>query len=320
MAFTSIKTTGGWSTNTVQAAYDKLFGWDLKSATIMAPFVDVEPKQPTSKGSSITLNINAYFSRTSVVAAKTALDEETDVTPTKLPATSTVTLTPVERGFVVQRTDYLDDRSLVPVDPVISRAVATHSAEVHDDLILDELRAQTTNIIYGGGVAGTASIAGTNIAKSSDLRHAHTILRTGNAAPWDGQFYVLILHPHIIHDLREETGSGSWRVPKEYTDPGNLYNGEFGQWEGFRVISYDKLYRPESDTDGDVATPVFRGFAMGREALAKAVVNAPQMVISPQTDLLRRWAAMGWKSDLDYGVYRTAANVQLQHASSLGAP
>ena len=72
MAFTSIKTAGGWSTNAVQAAYSTLFGWDLKAAQVWEPLVDFTPKQVATRGSSITVQLNAYYSAADVIAATTA--------------------------------------------------------------------------------------------------------------------------------------------------------------------------------------------------------------------------------------------------------
>jgi hypothetical protein len=83
-----------------------------------------------------------------------------------------------------------------------------------------------------------------------------------------------------------------------------------------RFISTPTTLRA-TDTDGASSETVHRSFILGREALAKAVVNAPEMVDSPVTDKLRRFVGLGWKADLDFAVYRQQSIIQLQSASSL---
>lgn len=316
MAFTSVATAGWASGGGVQAAYDKLFRWALKSNLVCEPLVDVMPEEPTSNGSSVTIFKQAYFAASDVVAATTPLNEESDVTPVKLPAPVGVTLTPTEYGMAVVRTEKLTNRGLVPVKPIIAAAVARHASEVIDYLVQTEMRAGT-NVIRAAGRASTATIAAGDVLKATNVRAAVTGLRARMTETRDGQFYVGVLHPDVIHDLREETGSGSWRVPNEYgSSQTQIWNGEFGEFEGVRFISTPSTLRT-TDNDGATGRNVFRGFILGREALAKAEFNPLQTVVSPQTDLLKRNFGVGWKTDVDYAVFRDEALVRLESASSL---
>ena len=317
MAFTSIKTANGWPQTAVQAAYDKAFNWELKQLPVCVPLVDYMPKEPTSRGSSITLQVNQFYGAADVVAATTPLDEETDVVPVKLPQTTTVTLTPKEYGFANQSTIYMANRSLTPFDPVAARAVSQHCADTLDYLVQTAMRAGT-QVYRAAGRASTVTVAAADTQKATEIRKAVTLLRSNAAQERSPGFYIAVLHPKVIHDLREESGTGSWRVPNEYgSSQDRIWNGEFGAFEGTRVISTPTLFR-STDNDGATGTNVYRGFVVGREALAKAVVADPSTVISPQTDKLRRWVGLGWKADLDFKIYRDKAIVRLEAASSLG--
>jgi N4-gp56 family major capsid protein len=317
VAFTSIKTTNGWPQTAVQAAYDKVFNWELKALPVCTPLVDYSPKEPTSRGSSITLQVNQFYGETDIVAALTPLDEETDVVPAKLPQTTTVTLTPAEYGYANQSTIYMANRSLTPFDPVAARAIAQHCSDVLDRLVQAKMRLGT-QVYRAANRASTVTVAAADTQKATEIRKAVTKLRANQAGTRDGQFYVAVLHPNVIHDLREESGTGSWRVPNEYgVDQNRIWNGEFGAFEGVRVVSSPTLLRT-TDNDGAAGVNVYRGFVLGREALAKAVVAEPSMVVSPQTDKPRRWVGLGWKADLAYGIYRDKAIVRLEAASSLG--
>src|SRR5574340_560464 len=205
VVYTSIATTGGWSTNTVNPAWDLLFHLALNALPVCRQFVDVRPAQVTMPGSSITLQIKSNFSQAVIDAAKTPLTEELDVDPVQLPATSTVTFTPAEYGFTNLRTLKLANRSMVPVDPEIARAVGDHCAKVIDELIQDKMVAGT-QVYYGGSATSTATVGASMPLTSDMIRLAVTKLRANAVAPRDGSSYAGVLHPNVSYDLRRETG------------------------------------------------------------------------------------------------------------------
>lgn len=317
MAYTSIQTAGWASGGGVQVAYDKAFKWALMGTLVCYPLIDVEPEDETSQGSSITMYKQAYFSETDIANATTPLTEESDVTPIKLPAPASVTLTPAEYGVAVVRTQKLSLRNLTRVDPIIAKAVARHAAETLDRLVQTELRAGT-EVVRAAGRASTVTIANGDLLTAANVRKAVTLLRGKNVEPRDGRgMFLSVMHPYVIHDLRQETGSGSWRVPQEYgTDQGRIYRGEFGEFEGARYIQTTSTYR-STDTDGAASEPVYRGFMLGQEALAKKELLPATAVVSPVTDLLKRFMGVGWKADLDFGIYRDEALVRFESATSL---
>lgn len=320
MVYTSIQTSPGWATDGVKAAYALAFDWALRHDRKFEQLVDFQPRQVPHPGSSITVQLNNYYSTADVVAATTPLVEESDVTATKLPQTSTVTFTPTEYGFANEWTIKLSKRGLTPVEPVIATAVAAHCRDTIDYLVQTKMRTGT-NVIRPPSRAATNTIAqnATDYLKATMVRQAVTALRARAAQPRDGQFYVGVLHPNVIHDLREETGSGSWRVPKEYgTDQSDIWAGEFGEFEGVRWISTATAFRA-ADNDGATSAKVHRGFILGKEAMGKAVVSDPTTVLSPVVDKLQRFRGLGWKADLDYQVYRGAALQRLEATSSIDA-
>lgn len=317
MAYTSIKTTGGWSDNTVTEAYDLLFRLALDSQPICRQFVDVRPGNVTHRGDSVTMQIKNNFSESDVISAMTPLDEESDVTPTKLPATSTVTLTPNEFGFTNLRTLKLKNRSMVDIDPEIARAVANHCGKVVDRLVQTEMRGTLPagHTLYGGSATSTVTVAAGGVATADQIREAVTVLREENVEERDSGFFVGVFHPRVLLALRTESGSGAWRTPKEYVDPGEIYRGEIGEFEGVRFIRTNSTYWSADSDDGASAIPVYRSFVLGREALAESVVEEPHFVLSPVTDSLKRNQGCGWYGDLDFGLYRKQALVRLENAA-----
>ena len=299
--FTSIATAGGYSTNTVEAAYDLMFRWALNALPQYRQFVDVRPQQPTMRGSSITLELNQFFSQASIVAAKTPLAEESDVSAVQMPATTTVVLTPLEYGFANVRTLKLANRTMVPIDPVIARAVADHMRKTVDELIQDKL-ANATHLLYGGGVGAIGSITSSNTIVANDVRVAILGLRTRMSIPWFGDLYACGCHPAAVYELRRETGSGGWRVPNEYgVSQENIWNGEIGAFEGARFV---ENARTRVGTDGSSGAKVARTYFFGREALAEAVVTEPGVVLGPVVDRLLRFKPIGWYGDFDQEIFR----------------
>lgn len=304
-AFTSIKTTGGWADQAAASvAYDLLFRWELRNHPISRQFADVRPADVKHQAKSYRIFKNQDFAESTVDAALTPLDEETDVSATKLPTPTYVDLTPTEYGFGTLRTLRLKNRSLVEVDPVIANAVAYHMVRVVDKKVQSVLGAGTNQVYAGSGNAAANDIAAGDSLKGANVRQIVTRLRSGSVQPRDGQFFVGVIHPHTEMELREESGSLGWREAQVYgTSQTRLYTGEIGEYEGARFVVNPRT----TVTDNATAVPVYKSYFMGREALAEAVNIEPNIVIGPVTDRLYRFRSVGWLADADWGVFRQEA-------------
>ena len=176
------------------------------------------------------------FSEATVTAAKTPLNELLDVDATSMPSPTPVVLTPLEYGFANVRTLKLANRTMVPVEPVIARAVADHERKVIDSLIQDEL-ANATNKQFTGAATSIGTTAATMTLTADLVRKAVLQLRVNQSVPWFGDLYAVGIHPTAVYELRRETGSGGWRLPNEYgVNQDNIWNGEIGAFEGVRFV------------------------------------------------------------------------------------
>lgn len=316
-AYTSIATTPGLATDLVQDLWDTAVGVALRELPTARSFVDKRPVSPMAKGSSLTLEKIEFFDSATVTAMKTPLTEEADVDSVKAPALSNVTITCNEYGGAVTRTRKLENRSFAPVDPIIARQVATVMNEVLDSLVQDTL-VTGTNLAYAGSATSENTLATTDVLKAANVRKTVTRLRTNKAIPWFGNFYAGLVHPHVILDLREETGAGGWRVPNEYgMSQDRIWAGEVGEFEGVRFVE-NALVRRKANT---AATPinVYQNYFLGRNALAEDVKVEPHPVISPQTDKLNRFHTVGWYGDLGWAIYENKALYRVVTSSSLQA-
>lgn len=313
MEYTSVA-TAGLSTELVQQAYDKLLYWALRDKPTARILCDKRPGNPAMRGSSIKLEKLNYFSEAAITAAKTPLTEEADVDSVKVPAPTSVTVTPNEYGFTVTRTKKLVHRSFADVDPAIAIAVADHMNRTIDELVQDTL-VTGTNDFYGGSATSVGTVAQADELTAANVRKAVTTLRVNQAVPFFGDLYAAMVHPHVVHDLREETGSGSWRVPSEYgVNQSNIWAGEIGEFEGVRFIQNTFTRK---GTDGATSETVYRSFFAGREAVVEHVLEEPHTVLGPVVDKLQRFRHVGWYGDLGWALFRNEALVTYHNASSL---
>src|SRR5690606_7381993 len=176
-------------------AYDLAVKEALRSLPTMRSFVSIRPEQPAHRGSSVVMNKFNWFAEAAVTAAKTPLTEEADVDSTKIPATTPVTITPNEYGFAVTSTEKLANRTFAPFDAFKARAIADHLGRTLDELIQDQIVADTTAITVDGGAVNALTAA--DELTSAFIRQQVTQLRVDNVPTWDGQFYVAAIHPHV---------------------------------------------------------------------------------------------------------------------------
>lgn len=322
MEYTSIATTPGFADNTVKTAYDLAVAWVLRERPQYRMFVDKRPERPSMPGSSIVLNKYDYLTEANVTAAKTALNEEADVDSVKLQPTKPVTLTFNEYGATVTRTNKLNLMSFADVDVNAAVAVADHMGRVLDEQVQDVL-ASGTQDLFSGGQAAVGTITASHTLAASDVRRAVTKLRsggsseTGAAVPWEGQFYAGGAHPKVIHDLRQETGSGSWRVPQEYgASQERIWKGEVGEFEGVRFFANNYT---RNAADGATGAQVYRTFVMGREVVAEGVLLEPGVRIGPVVDKLMRFRHVGWYGVYGHALYRDNALVTIHSGSSVAS-
>jgi len=267
-----------------------------------------------ARGNSVTIEKFEWFGGDVVAATLTPLNEEQDVDSVKMPKPTPVTLTPQEHGFAVTRTHLLNNKTFAPVDPQIALSVAQVQNEAVDALVQAAVKAGTTAVTPGGVAENTL----TNASKitSGLLRRAVTRLRTNKAPARAGTFYVGQTHPHVILDLREESGAGSWRVPNEYgASQDRIWKGEVGEYEGVRWV--ENALTSVTATGANSAN-VYNTYIFGRGGLAEAVYEEPHVVIGPEVDKLRRFRTVGWYGILDFKVFEPKAIQRIVSGTSLG--
>ena len=310
-----------------KAAYDRMAYFALRPELYFDQAADVQPTAQSMPGASVAFTIV-----NDLAISASALTETNDVAVSSL-SDSQVTLTLAEYGNAVLTTAKLRGTSFVDIDPVVANVVG-YNAGVSLDTIARAALDSGTNVQYASGLGATslqsaittrAGVTAASTISSLDIRVARARLRSQNV-PTFGGYYVGYIHPDLVADLQGETISGSnlmgWRAPHVYAQPGEIWNGELGAFEGVRWIETPRA--PVFQGAGASSTNVYGTIIIGRQALAKthSMIDGngayPHVVPGPVTDRLRRFVPLGWYWLGAYGIFRQASVVRIESSSLLG--
>lgn len=146
---------------------------------------------------------------------------------------------PYQYGILVQVTDLLVHNSAIEVVDSASRQVKNSLARLVDTVIQTVVNGGTNGVIYSGGkTSRTALGAGDTIAQT-DCNRAYKLLASSNAAglrPFEGKYYVAVIHPQTEGDLMSNTGTGSFNDVGRYTSVDDLRDGALGDFRGVRYL------------------------------------------------------------------------------------
>jgi N4-gp56 family major capsid protein len=225
----------------VQKAYDRLIEFALRAQPLIRSVADKTPARQSIPGSSVVLQ--RYVDLTKKTAT---LTETVDPDAVALATPTYTTITLAEYGNAVLVTRALELFSLADVDPAVANIIAFNMADSIDDVAQTVLR-QGDNVLRGGSAGSTAAIASSDVFTSALARKTTAKLRANKAIPRKGSLYWAGIHPEVSHDLRAETGVGSWRQPHEYQSNDAIWAGEIGTYEGAFYVESPRLY---NDTVG----------------------------------------------------------------------
>jgi len=247
-------------------------------------------------------------------------DEYSDVTRVPMAETQK-SISLKEYGNVVTLTNKLRVTSFDNIDLAAARVVGHNMASSIDLISRAAFDAQVgANYVTfaGGGSAG--DVGSSDIITAELVRKIYNKLERANVPKIEGGCYVAILHPDVIFDLRNEgygtaANAGTWRAPREYAAPENIFNGEVGEFEGFRIVSTSNA-RIQAGA-GSGSEDVYTSYFLGYQAVAYAEGLKPDIRITGPFDNLGRTLNVGWYALAGFGELRPEALHKLFSASSL---
>jgi N4-gp56 family major capsid protein len=310
MAYTSTTAVAGL----VKAAYDRYVEFALRSQPLMRSLADKRPVQQAMPGSSVVFSIY-----NDLATATSTLTETTDPDAVALSDISTVSVTLNEYGNTVLQTRKLGEFAFSDIDPAVANIVAFNMADSLD-AVVNTVLTGGTNVEYGTGGSttptSTVSVAAEDTIAAADIRKVVAKLRANKAVPREGQLYAAYAHPEVTHDLRAETGSGSFDDIRKYTEGnvGNILGGVVGVMHGAYFVETPRAF---TANDGASSIKVYRTIVAGQQALAEATAVEPGIVIGPVVDRLMRFRPIGWYSLQGWARYREPALYRIESSSSI---
>ena len=224
------------SAGLVQKAYDRLIEFALRAQPLIRNVADKTPARQSIPGSSVVLQ--RYVDLTQQT---NSLTETVDPDAVALATPTYTTITLAEYGNAVLVTRALELFSLADVDPAVANIIAFNLADSIDTVAQNVLRTGA-NVLRAGNYTSTAGVTSSDTFTSALARKTVAKLRTNKAIPRKGSLYWAGIHPEVAHDLRAETGVGSWRQPHEYSAPDEIWAGEIGTYEGAFYVESPRLY------------------------------------------------------------------------------
>lgn len=146
---------------------------------------------------------------------------------------------PAQYGILVQVTDLLVNNSAIEVVDSASMQVRNALARMVDTVIQTVVNAGTNGVIYAGGKTSRAGLAAGDLLTQNEMTRATKYLRSSNAAglqPFEGKYYVAVIHPQTMGDLMSNSNTGSWLDIARYSSVDDLREGRMGDFRGIRYL------------------------------------------------------------------------------------
>lgn len=146
---------------------------------------------------------------------------------------------PFQYGILVQVSDLLVRDSAIEVVDACSEEVQKALARQVDAVIQVVVNSNVNGVVYAGGKTTRAGLAAGDTLTQSDVTKAVTWMRAANAAgvkPFDGSYYVAVIHPTVAADLMSNSQTGAWQDMARYSDVDGVKKGALGSFRGVRFL------------------------------------------------------------------------------------
>ena len=146
---------------------------------------------------------------------------------------------PFQYGILVQVSDLLVRDSAIEVVDACSEEVNKAMARQVDMVIQTVVNAGTNGVIYAGGKTSRTGLGAGDVLTQTEMTKGSTWMRAANAAgvkPFDGSYYVAIIHPMVAGDLMSNSQTGAWQDMARYSSVDDVKKGTVGTFRGLRYL------------------------------------------------------------------------------------
>ena len=146
---------------------------------------------------------------------------------------------PAQYGILVTISDLLVHGSAIETVDACTMQVRNALARLVDTALQTVCNGGTNGVIYAGGKTTRAGLAAGDLLTQTEMLRAYRTLAASNAAglrPFDGAYYVAVIHPNIETDLMSNTQTGAFVDVGRYTNVDDLRKGAMGDYRGIRYL------------------------------------------------------------------------------------
>ena len=257
----------------------------------------------------------ARMSKSTASATASIITEWTTPSFTDL-TISTISVSCEQYGQVAQITDILEDTTLLNVVGQAMVELAHNASRIMDEVVQSTLSTNWTNVIYAGSATSRATIAATDVMKTTEINKARAFLSTKGAKPFAGG-YIGIMHPNVSFDMREQVGWNAWVEVKKYTDlVKDIVAGEIWTLMGVRIIESSFVQTFSSNVT------VYPTYVFGEGAYGTSQLQAYETTFISRSNKdsynpLGLFSIVGWKMAIASIILQQDALVRIESASTL---
>lgn len=146
---------------------------------------------------------------------------------------------PAQYGILVQISDLLVHNSAIETVDACTMHVRNALARLVDTALQTVVNSATNGVIYAGNKTSRSSLAAGDLVTQTEMNKAYRTLASSNAAgmkPFDGAYYVGIIHPWAESDLMSNSQTGAFVDVGRYTSVDDLRKGAMGDFRGIRYL------------------------------------------------------------------------------------
>lgn len=209
-----------------------------------------------------------------------AITEGTNPTSITWGATAYVS-GPAQYGILVTVSDLLVSNSAIEVVQSCTEKVRDALARMVDDVLQTVVNAGANGVIYSGGKTSRTGLGAGDTITQADMIRAVKYLRSANAAglmPFDGDYYVAVIHPQVMGDLMSNTNSGSWTDIGRYSNVDDMKTGRMSSFRGVRYLESAWQNYFTSTTN------VFPTTVLGQDSFGWGYFQEPRAILTSTPD------------------------------------
>lgn len=188
---------------------------------------------------------------------------------------------PFQYGVLLQVSDLLVRNSAIEVVDSCTEEVKNALARLVDTVLQTVVNGGANGVIYAGGKTSRAGLGAGDIITQNEMTKAVRNLRSSNAAgmrPYDGQYYVAVIHPFAMADLMSNTSAGGWIDIARYASVDQLKAGAIGDFRGVRYL--ESAYQNYFNS----TTNVFPTTLLGENSFGWGYFQQPTPILTTTPD------------------------------------